>query len=75
MSASSSAPAEPDRQGADGLPSVPLRRSLSAQLARHDDSDPGLAVLIAYNGKVYDVTRSRPWARALTGAITVPAAI
>jgi predicted heme/steroid binding protein len=29
----------------------------------HDGSDPHRAVLIAYKGRVYDVTRSFPWAR------------
>jgi predicted heme/steroid binding protein len=35
----------------------------AAGAAHHDGSDPALPVLIAHERKVYDVTRSYPWAR------------
>ena len=63
MSVSSSAPDKTAEQGTDGVPSVPPRRYSRAQLAHHDGSDPNLPVLIAYKGKVYDVTASYPWAK------------
>ena len=63
MSESSSAPAEAARHGMDSCPSLPLRRFTRAELARHDGTDPATSVLVAYKGKVYDVTRSFPWAR------------
>lgn len=37
------------------------RRFTRADLARHDGSNPTLPMLIAYEGKVYDVSRSLPW--------------
>ena len=49
MSANSSAPAE--------------RRFTLTELKRCDGSDPALPVLIAHAGRVYDVSRSYPWAR------------
>ena len=49
MSANSSATAE--------------RRFALAELKRCDSSDPALPVLIAHAGRVYDVSRSYPWAR------------
>jgi len=47
----------------EGPASVSLRGYTRAQLARHDGSDPNIPVLIAYKGKVYDVTASFPWAK------------
>jgi predicted heme/steroid binding protein len=63
MSASSSARAKAVRE--DGRAPVPplMRRYSRAELAEHDGSDPARPVLIAYQGKVYDVTRSFPWAQ------------
>jgi predicted heme/steroid binding protein len=49
MSANSSAPAE--------------RRFTLADLKSCDGSDPALPALIAHAGRVYDVSRSYPWAR------------
>jgi len=66
MSASSSEPdkaTEPARE--DGPGSILLRRYTRAELARHDGCDPGLATLVAYKGKVYDVTASFPWAKGV----------
>lgn len=64
MSASSWAPAEPVEQRTDERPPAGLLSGYSrAELARHDGTDPALAVLIAYKGKVYDVTASFPWAK------------
>ena len=63
MSASSSARDKAARE--DGrAPVLPVPRRYSrAELARYDGSDPAHPVLIAYQGKVYDVTRSFPWAQ------------
>jgi predicted heme/steroid binding protein len=36
-------------------------RYTSRELTRHDGSDPTQPVLIAYEGRVYDVTASLPW--------------
>jgi predicted heme/steroid binding protein len=47
----------------DGVNCVSRRRYTRRELARHDGSDPNLAVLIAHDGKVYDVTASFPWAK------------
>jgi predicted heme/steroid binding protein len=58
MSASSSAPADRPNSRVQ-----PARRYTRAELSRHDGTDPALPVLIAYKGKVYDVTRSFPWAK------------
>ena len=63
MSENSSAPADPEKQGTDGLASVPLRRYSRAELAQHDGSDASFPVLIAYKGMIYDVTASYPWAK------------
>ena len=63
MSVSSSAPDKPEEQGTDGNPSVPLGRYSRAQLAHHNGSDPNVPILIAYKGKVYDLTASYPWAK------------
>jgi predicted heme/steroid binding protein len=41
----------------------PKPRYTRAELARYDGSDPTRPVLIAYEGKVYDVTKSFPWAK------------
>jgi predicted heme/steroid binding protein len=65
MSANSLAPDEPSGRGTDGAAFVPQRQYSRAQLARHDGGDPDLPVLIAYQGKVYDVTASYPWAKGL----------
>jgi predicted heme/steroid binding protein len=48
---------------AHGVNCVSRRRYTRRELARHDGSDPNLAVLIAHDGKVYDVTASFPWAK------------
>jgi predicted heme/steroid binding protein len=40
-----------------------LRTYTRAELAAHDGSDAARPVLIAYQGKVYDVTKSFPWAK------------
>lgn len=37
------------------------RRFTRAELARYGGAIPGVAVLIAYQGKVYDVSESFPW--------------
>jgi predicted heme/steroid binding protein len=51
------------RPGAATAPSPPgLRAYTRADLARCGGADPSLPVLIAYGGKVYDVTASYPWA-------------
>ncbi len=50
-------------QGADECRPVPPRRYTRAELARCDGTDPALPVLIAYRGRVYDVTWSFPWAK------------
>jgi predicted heme/steroid binding protein len=42
---------------------VAPRRYTRAELARHNGADLALPVLIAYKGKVYDVTASFPWAK------------
>ena len=65
MSESSSEPdRSPDRTGdpPEMSPAAP-RGYTRRELARHDGSDPALPVLIAHGGRVYDVTRSYPWAR------------
>ena len=41
--------------------STALRRYTRVELARFDGSEPGRPVLIAYDGKVYDVTASFMW--------------
>jgi len=43
--------------------SPPLRWYSLAELERHNGADPSLPVLIAYMGKVYDVTASYQWAK------------
>jgi predicted heme/steroid binding protein len=63
MSASSSAPDRPVQQKAGELPPAVSPRYSRAQLAQHNGSDPNLPILIAYKGKVYDVTASYPWAK------------
>lgn len=63
MSVNSSVPADPASPGADEAASVPQHSYAKAELARHDGTDPASPVLIAYKGKVYDVTSSFPWAR------------
>ena len=63
MSANSSALADVTTQCADGPSPVPPRRYTRGELARHDGADPALPVLIAFKGKVYDVTGSFPWAK------------
>lgn len=63
MSASSSAPAEVAAAEAGASASASPRRYTLAQLACCDGSDPDMPVLIAYKGKVYDVTASYPWAK------------
>jgi predicted heme/steroid binding protein len=63
MSASFSAPDSP-AEHARAFHALPSRYS-QAQLAHHDGSDAALPVLIAYKGKVYDVTASYPWAKGL----------
>jgi predicted heme/steroid binding protein len=50
---------------ADALSGGSLPRYTKTQLAQYDGSDETLPVLIAYKGKVYDVTRSFPWAEGL----------
>jgi len=45
--------------------SARMRRYTRSELARHDGSDPALPVLIAFKGRVYDVSRSFPWARGV----------
>jgi predicted heme/steroid binding protein len=50
-------------QRPDEPASIPPHRFTRAELARHDGTDAALPVLIAYKGKVYDVTESFPWAR------------
>jgi predicted heme/steroid binding protein len=65
MSASSSVPDNAAGLGGGGADGPPPRRFTRAELARHDGSDPALPVLIAYAGKVYDVTGSFPWARGI----------
>jgi predicted heme/steroid binding protein len=65
MSANSSGPAETGAKRAQGAASTRLRRYTRAELARHDGSDPALPVLVAYEGKVYDVTASFPWAKGV----------
>jgi predicted heme/steroid binding protein len=47
--------------GAGDLASAP-RRFTRAKLATYNGKAPGRRMLIAYKGKVYDVTRSYPWA-------------
>jgi predicted heme/steroid binding protein len=63
MSQSFSARAEAEPTSVDGPRPVPPRRYTRAALARYNGADPALPVLIAYKGKVYDVTASFPWAR------------
>jgi len=62
MSANSSAPADAGERK-DKAPSLPLRHYTKAELARHNGTDSALPVLIAYKGKIYDVTASYPWAK------------
>jgi predicted heme/steroid binding protein len=62
MSASSSAPVKLSADGGQTAPAS-LRHYMRAEIARCDGSDPNLPVLIGYKGKVYDVTRSFPWAK------------
>jgi len=64
MSGSSSAPGSAlTRPGAAAAPSpAALPAYTRAELARHDGSDPALPALIAYQGRVYDVSASYPWA-------------
>jgi predicted heme/steroid binding protein len=65
MSASSSGRDNAARPGEDGrspIPPIPRRYS-RAELAEYDGSDPARPTLIAYKGRVYDVTGSYPWAR------------
>jgi predicted heme/steroid binding protein len=62
MSANSLALADMTLQCAPG-PRVPVQRYTGAELARYDGTDPTLPVLIAYMGRVYDVTASFPWAK------------
>lgn len=61
MSANSSEPADREQQAGE----AGLARFTSAELSRYDGTDAGLPNLIAYRGKVYDVTRSYPWARGV----------
>jgi predicted heme/steroid binding protein len=63
MSASFSAPADAAGAEVGASASASTRRYTLAQLARCDGSEPNLPVLIAYKGKVYDVTASFPWAK------------
>lgn len=49
--------------GSAAVPEGALRTYSRAELSAHDGSEPGRPVLIAYQGKVYDVTRSFPWAK------------
>lgn len=63
MSASLSGRANATEAGGGGAPAAPPRRYTRAELAEHDGTDPARPVLIAYRGKVYDVTKSSPWAR------------
>jgi predicted heme/steroid binding protein len=50
-------PGSPGSSGADEP-----RRFSRAELAAYDGRDPTRPTLIAYKGKVYDVSRSYPWA-------------
>jgi predicted heme/steroid binding protein len=64
MSENSSARGKAGARTADGdAPSAAPRRYTRAELARHGGDDPGVPTLIAYGGKVYDVTASFPWAK------------
>jgi predicted heme/steroid binding protein len=65
MSASFSAEDEEAGQDPEVCASARSRRYSQADLARHDGSDPALPVLVAYKGRVYDVTASYPWAKGL----------
>jgi len=65
MSADSSGRASAADPRGDGPSPVPRRRYTREELAIHDGTDPALPVLIAYKGKVYDVTKSFPWAKGL----------
>jgi predicted heme/steroid binding protein len=57
MSASSSPPASDDQAGG----SDPTRIFTPEELARHDGSQPGLPMLIAYQGQLYDGTGLFMW--------------
>jgi predicted heme/steroid binding protein len=63
MSENSLAPDSAAGWAGGGMPSPGLARYTPQELARHDGSDPDLPVLVAYEGRVYDVTGSYPWAR------------
>ena len=52
--------AKGDAGGTD--PASAPRRFTRAKLAAYNGKTPGRRMLIAYKGKVYDVTRSYPWA-------------
>lgn len=65
MSGSSSERGDPcaGDPGCAVAPGGALRTYTGAELAAYDGSEPARPVLIAYQGKVYDVTRSFPWAK------------
>jgi predicted heme/steroid binding protein len=67
MSENSSTPAKADRSptgGGDlGAPGQGGQRFTHEALARFDGTDPRLPILIAYRGRVYDVTDSFMWMR------------
>ena len=62
MSASSSAPDKfaSNWPGWDGA--EPKRRFTRAELALYNGRNANLPMLIAYKGRIYDVTHSYPWA-------------
>ncbi len=62
MSANSSGPADTQRAGEAG---ESFRRFTRAELARCNGNDAALPCLIAYKGKIYDVTASFPWAKGV----------
>jgi predicted heme/steroid binding protein len=62
MSVSSSAPDKTTSIWHGSNDADSKRRFTRAELALYNGRDPSLPVLIAYKGKVYDVTRSYPWA-------------
>jgi predicted heme/steroid binding protein len=61
MSASSSVPDKlsSTQHGCNG---AELRRFTRAELALYNGQNASLPILIAYKGRIYDVTHSYPWA-------------